>query len=118
MTPSCHAFAALRDLKFVRSRAGPRKHAVPTNSGSKQSSVKACLRMAQDLVRGTETTSCLQSAIAQLFREPGYVLVEPGKNLLAVRVADRDRTDACADGPHCHLMEIDTRGIGRRCPSR
>ena len=42
--------------------------------------------------------------------------MQPGKDLLAVRVADGDRPHAGADGPQGRLVEINEQGIVRPSP--
>src|SRR5262245_33569623 len=64
-TPGCHAFAARREVDEGPSRRVPRKHATPDPLRSKQSGIKLCLRMAQNLISRTEAARRVQIALAE-----------------------------------------------------
>ena len=80
-------------------------------SGSEKSGIKVLLCIAEDLVGGAETAGSVQVVADGLASHALQVAVQAGQELLAVRVPNRDGTDAGADDAEGRLVEEHEQGF-------
>src|SRR5882672_7714198 len=69
--------------------------------------------MAEDFISGRKTASCLDVSCGQLGGKVVYVVMKSSENLLAMRMADRNRPHAGADHSQGCLVQINRHGLFR-----
>ena len=82
-------------------------------SRSKQSSVKLCLGMAQNLIGRAEAARPVYVLLGQVTGQIIQVIVQPGENLLTVCMANWDRPHAGANHSQRGLVEINNHRLFR-----